>query len=295
MKLVRFGDPGREKPGVLAADGSLRDLSAIIDDLRGEWLDPQRLREIEAMEAQRLPGVHRDVRLGPPVGGTTKLVAVGLNYVDHAKEAGLALPSEPLLFMKAVSAIAGSGDAILIPRDSIKTDWELELAVVIGRLARYVKEEEALDFVAGYTICNDVSERAMQMERQGQFVKGKSADSFAPLGPWLVTQSEVPDPQNLSMWLDVNGERMQSSSTSQMIFRVPRIVSYVSEFMTLLPGDIITTGTPAGVGMGRKPPRFLKAGDEVTAGIERLGEQRQTCRPWTPELGETAARAAVNV
>lgn len=283
MKLVRYGARGHEKPGLVDADGAIRDLSACVLDHSGATLSPAQLARLETLNHARLPLAPSDTRLGPPVAGVSKIVAVGLNYTDHAAETGLPLPTEPLLFMKATTAISGPDDPVMIPRGAEKTDWEVELAIVIGSIARYVSEHDALDYIAGYTICNDVSERALQMERQGQYVKGKSSDTFAPLGPWLVTKQEIAEPHRLSMWLDVNGERMQTGSTSKMIFGVGRIVSYVSEFMTLLPGDVITTGTPPGVGMGRVPPRFLKSGDIMRLGIEGLGEQCQTCIPWTPE------------
>jgi len=281
MKFVRHGARGQEKPGLIDRDGLVRDLSGRISDLAGAALNPDALDELQSLDQQKLPPVPGGTRLGPPVGAISKIVAVGLNYSDHAAETGLPLPTEPMLFMKSTTALCGPADSVVIPRGAQKTDWEVELAIVIGRTASYVSERDALGYVAGYTICNDVSERAMQMERQGQFVKGKSSDTFAPLGPWLVTKNEIPRPQHLAMWLDVNGERMQSGSTSKMIFGVAQIVSYVSEFMTLLPGDVITTGTPPGVGMGRKPPRFLKPGDVMRLGIEGLGEQCQTCVAWS--------------
>lgn len=258
----------------------MRDLSAHVQDLRGDALGMDQLARLEALDTSRLPLIPTETRLGPPVSNVSKIVAVGLNYSDHAVEARMPLPTEPLLFMKATTAITGPNDPIVIPRGAQKTDWEIELAVVIGRICRYIERQHARHYIAGYLICNDLSERAMQLERGGQIVKGKSADTFAPLGPWLVTPSEIADPQQLSLWLEVNGERMQSSSTTKMIFDVSAIVSYVSEFMTLLPGDIITTGTPAGVGMARAPPRFLHAGDVVRLGIDGLGEQCHTCVAW---------------
>jgi 2-keto-4-pentenoate hydratase/2-oxohepta-3-ene-1,7-dioic acid hydratase in catechol pathway len=281
VRLLRFGDPGKERPGIASAEGVLLDLSGHADDLAGAALSPSELARLEQLDLARLPRIAPGVRLGAPVSGIGKVIGVGLNYSDHALEAGLPVPTEPLLFMKASSSVSGPYDPIVIPKGSIKTDWEVELAVVIGVAARNVTTEEAPLHIAGYTVCNDVSERDFQFSRQGQFMKGKSADSFAPLGPWLVTTTEVPDPHKLALWLDVNGERMQTGSTSKMLFRVDHLVSYVSEFMTLMPGDVITTGTPAGVGMGRKPPKFLKPGDVLQLGIDRLGEQHHTCVAWS--------------
>ncbi|WP_119458474.1 fumarylacetoacetate hydrolase family protein [Rhodospirillaceae bacterium SYSU D60014] len=281
MKLVRYGSVGQEKPGLIDSAGTLRDLSGTLPDIDGAALAPERLAALKAIDPATLPAVSGSPRLGPPLTGIGKIVAVGLNYSDHAAEAGLPVPSEPILFMKATTAISGPHDPVIIPKDSVKTDWEVELAIVIGSVARHVEERDALRYVAGYMICNDVSERAYQIERQGQWVKGKSCDSFAPLGPWLVTADEVPYPQSLSMWLDVNGERMQTGSTATMIFGVAHLVSYISRFMTLMPGDIIPTGTPPGVGLGFKPPRFLKPGDVMRLGIEGLGEQRQECVAWS--------------
>lgn len=283
MKLVRYGPVGQEKPGMIDSTGTLRDLIGRLSDIDGAALAPERLADLKALDPASLPAVPGDPRLGSPLTGIGKIVAVGLNYSDHAAEAGLPVPSEPILFMKATTAISGPDDPVIIPKDSVKTDWEVELAIVIGSRARHVTEQDALRYVAGYMICNDVSERAFQIERLGQWVKGKSCDTFAPLGPWLVTADEVPDPQNLSMWLDVNGERMQSGSTATMIFGVAHLVSYISRFMTLMPGDVIPTGTPPGVGLGFKPPRFLKPGDVMQLGIEGLGEQRQECVAWEPE------------
>jgi 2,4-didehydro-3-deoxy-L-rhamnonate hydrolase len=281
MKLVRYGPVGQEKPGLIDSAGTLRDLSGRLPDIDGAALAPERLAALQAIDPATLPAVPGSPRLGPPLTGVGKIVAVGLNYSDHAAEAGLPVPSEPILFMKATTAISGPHDPVIIPKDSVKTDWEVELAIVIGSVARHVAERDALRYVAGYMICNDVSERAYQIEHQGQWVKGKSCDSFAPLGPWLVTADEVPEPQSLSMWLDVNSERMQTGSTATMIFGVARLVSYISRFMTLMPGDIIPTGTPPGVGLGFKPPRFLKPGDVMRLGIEGLGEQRQECVAWS--------------
>ena len=275
MKLLRYGPRGAEKPGVLDRDGNIRDLSGIIGDLAGETLT--RLDRLASVDLEGLPRVDGDPRIGACVGGTGKFLCIGLNYSDHAAESGMAVPSEPVLFMKASSAICGPNDPILIPRGSTKTDWEVELGVVIGKPAKYVDEADALDHVAGYCAVNDVSERAFQTERQGQWTKGKSCDNFGPTGPWLVTRDEIGDPQNLAMWLTVNGEKVQNGSTATMIYGVAHIVSYLSQFMTLQPGDIISTGTPPGVGLGFKPPRYLKAGDVVELGIEGLGQQRQIC------------------
>ena len=280
MKLVRYGPVGQEKPGLIDGAGALRDLSGRVRDIDGAALAPERLAELKAIDPATLPKVPGNPRLGPPVAGVGKIVAVGLNFSDHAAESGMEAPAEPILFMKAVTALSGPNDPVVIPPGSEKTDWEVELAIVIGSRARHVEERNALSYVAGYTICNDVSERAYQLERLGQWVKGKSYDSFAPLGPWLVTTDEIPDPQSLHMWLEVNGERMQDGSTATMIFGVAHLVSYISRFMTLMPGDVIPTGTPPGVGMGRKPPRFLKPGDVMRLGIDGLGEQRQECVAW---------------
>ena len=285
MKLLRYGPAGNEKPGMLAADGTLRDLSRVLGDIDGKALSPDSLARLKKLDPRDLPAVAGQPRLGPPVAGIGKIVAIGLNYSDHAAETGAKPPTEPIVFYKATTSITGPDDVVIIPRGSEKTDWEVELAVVIGRTARYVAVHDALAHVAGYLICNDVSERAYQLERGGTWDKGKGCDSFAPLGPWLVTTDEIPDPQVLDMWLDVNGERMQTGNTRTMIFAVDHLVSYVSHFMTLLPGDVITTGTPPGVGMGKKPPRFLKPGDKMRLGIAGLGEQQQTCVAW-----EQAAR-----
>jgi len=277
MKLVRHGQAGREKPGLVDRAGKVRDLSAIVPELDGTQLAPESLGRLRALDPESLPEVKGATRFGPPVAAIGKIVAVGLNYSDHAAESGMKPPSEPILFMKATTSISGPTDPVMIPRGSHKSDWEVELAFVIGRTARYVPEHEALSYVAGYTICNDVSERAYQLERGGQWDKGKGCDTFAPIGPWLVTPDEIGDPQRLDMWLDLNGERMQTGNTRTMIFGVAHLVSYISHFMTLLPGDLVTTGTPPGVGMARKPPRFLAPGDVMTLGIGGLGEQRQTC------------------
>lgn len=273
MKFLRYGEQGRELPGVLDDDGKIRDLSVLMRDLRGGVLEV--LPALRGIDLAVLPVVEGDVRLGPPASGTGKLICIGLNYADHAAESGMDVPSEPVMFMKAVSAICGPNDPIVIPRGSEKTDWEVELAVVIGRRAKHVSMDEAMGHVAGFAITNDVSERDFQIERQGQWTKGKSCDSFGPIGPWLVTPDEVGDPQNLKMWLRVNGETMQEGSTATMVYGVSHLVSYLSDFMTLHPGDVISTGTPPGVGLGLKPPRYLKAGDVVELGIEGLGSQRQ--------------------
>ena len=278
MKLLRYGPSGREKPGVLDAQGRVRDLSGVIGHVTSEHLSDTALARLSRIDASTLPLVRGTPRLGVPFLGISKLVAIGLNYADHAAEAGLAAPSEPIVFLKATTCITGPGDDLVIPRGSTKTDWEVELGVVIGTKAQYVPEAKALDHVAGYCVVNDVSERNFQLERGGQWDRGKGCDTFGPIGPWLVTRDEVPDPQDLELWLDVNGEPMQRGSTRTMIFGVAHLVSYVSQFMTLLPGDIIATGTPPGVGMGRKPPRYLKPGDVVTLGIAGLGEQRQRVR-----------------
>jgi 2-keto-4-pentenoate hydratase/2-oxohepta-3-ene-1,7-dioic acid hydratase in catechol pathway len=276
MKLVRYGEPGAEKPGLLDIGGQLRDLSAHVADISGAALAPDTLARIGAIAEDSLPPVGGSPRLGACVGGTGKFICIGLNYSDHAAETGATVPPEPIIFMKASSAIIGPNDNVTIPRGSEKTDWEVELAVVIGKTAKYVAEAEALDYVAGYCVTNDVSERAFQTERSGQWTKGKSCDTFGPIGPWLVTRDEVPDPQDLGMWLKVNGETMQNGSSKTMVYGVAFLVSYLSQFMSLHPGDVISTGTPPGVGMGLKPPRYLKAGDVVELGIERLGSQKQT-------------------
>ena len=278
MKLVRFGEPGAEKPGLIDADGNIRDLSGVIADVAGEHLHPDALKALLQTDPKSLPLVAGNPRIGPCVAGVGKFICIGLNYADHAAESGMAVPPEPVIFMKATSAIGGPDDDVLIPRGSEKTDWEVELGVVIGKPAKYVTEAEAMDYVAGYCVAHDVSERAFQQERQGQWTKGKSCDTFGPIGPWLVTRDAVADPQNLGMWLKVNGETMQDGSTKTMVYGVAHLVSYLSQFMSLLPGDIISTGTPPGVGMGMKPPRYLKDGDVVELGIESLGTQTQTFR-----------------
>lgn len=275
MKFLRYGPRGAEKPGILDDNGDIRDLSGLIGDLSGEVLG--NLDRFKDLDVASLPKVEGEPRLGACVAGTGKFMCIGLNYADHAEEAGMAVPSEPVLFMKATSAICGPNDPILIPRGSEKTDWEVELGVVIGKAAKYVDETEALDHVAGYCVINDVSERSFQIERQGQWSKGKSCDNFGQMGPWLVTPDEAGDPQDLGMWLEVNGERVQDGSTRTMVYGVAHLVSYLSQFMTLHPGDVISTGTPPGVGMGFTPPRYLKAGDSLRLGIDRLGEQSQSC------------------
>lgn len=275
MKFLRYGPRGSEKPGVLDAGGNIRDLSGLIGDISGQVLTG--LDRFSNLDLDSLPIVEGNPRLGACVAGTGKFMCIGLNYADHAEESGLAVPSEPVLFMKATSAICGPNDPILIPRGSEKTDWEVELGVVIGKAAKYVDQADALEHVAGYCVINDVSERSYQIEREGQWTKGKSCDNFGQTGPYLVTPDEVGDPQNLSMWLEVNGERVQNGSTKTMVYGVAHLVSYLSQFMTLHPGDIISTGTPPGVGLGFKPPRYLKAGDKVELGIEKLGQQTQVC------------------
>ena len=275
MKLVRYGEMGAEKPGLIDKSGQLRDLSGHIKDLHGEAYSPASLKKLAEIDPASLPAVGGNPRLGAPVTGISKFVAIGLNYVDHAKETGAQIPSEPIFFIKANTALSGPTDPVEKPRGSTKLDWEVEIALIIGTRAKYVSEADALNHVAGYCICNDVSERNFQIERLGQWTKGKSHDTFGPLGPWLVTKDEIPNVQTLSMWLDVNGTRRQTGSTSTMIFSIAKCVSYVSQFMTLLPGDVLTTGTPPGVGTGMKPPQYLNVGDVVTLGIEGLGEQRQ--------------------
>jgi 2-keto-4-pentenoate hydratase/2-oxohepta-3-ene-1,7-dioic acid hydratase in catechol pathway len=283
MKLLRYGPPGQEKPGMLDRSGRIRDLSGQIADLKGSALGPRGLDRLRALDAESLPAVEGKPRLGPPVGRVGKFICIGLNYSDHAAETGAPIPKEPIVFLKADTALSGPNDPVVIPKDSKKTDWEVELAVVIGTTAQHVSEERALDHVAGYAVCNDVSEREFQIERAGTWDKGKGCDTFGPLGPWLVTSDEVADPQALDMWLEVNGKRFQNGSTKTMIFGVRTLVSYVSRFMTLRPGDVISTGTPPGVGMGQKPNQiYLKPGDVMRLGIAGLGEQQQTCVAWRP-------------
>ena len=275
MKLLRYGPAGQEKPGLLHRDGKIRDLSGAVRDIDGEALSPTSLDRLRRLDPATLPLVSGTPRLGPCVGSVSKIVAIGLNYRLHAQEAGAAIPSEPIFFMKATSSICGPSDDVVIPKNSQKTDYEVELAIVIGSLARHVVKADARKHVAGYCVVNDVSEREFQIERGGQWTKGKSADTFCPTGPWLVTADEIPDPGKLALWTEVNGERRQNSNTADLIFGVDEIVSYVSQFMTLLPGDVIPTGTPSGVGMGFKPPKFLKPGDRVRLSVEGLGEQNQ--------------------
>ena len=275
MKLVRYGSAGEERPGVLDREGRIRDLSPHVSDIAGQMLSDDALARLGRLDPASMPIVEQPVRLGPCVGGVGKFVCIGLNYADHAAETGAEVPAEPIVFMKATTAVSGPNDPILIPRGSVKTDWEVELALVIGREAIYLDETEAEQAIAGWCVCNDVSEREWQLERGGTWDKGKGADSFGPIGPWLVTRDELPDVSDLGMWLEVNGRRYQSGSTRTMVFKPATLVSYVSRFMRLQPGDVISTGTPPGVGMGQKPPVFLKAGDEVRLGIDGLGEQCQ--------------------
>ncbi len=282
MKLVRFGPPGQEKPGLIDDDGNLRDLSRKVADINGSTLAPAALKELRQLDVRRLPLVKGRPRLGPCVAQPSKFLAIGLNFVDHAKETGSPIPEHPILFYKAPSSIIGANDTVMLPQDSTHGDWEVELGVVIGRTARYVDVKDALKYVAGYCVINDVSEREYQMKKSAtQWSKGKGCDTFGPIGPWLVTTDEIRDPQNLDMWLDVNGERKQTGNTRTMIFSVAEVVADTSRYMTLLPGDVITTGTPPGVGMGMKPdPQFLEAGDVMTLGIEGLGEQKQKVIGW---------------
>src|SRR5580698_8465993 len=276
MKLLRFGNRGEERPGMVDADGVVRDLSGIVDDIAGDVLLPASLEKLRKIDPSSLPKVEGTPRIAACVGRVGKFICIGLNYSDHAAESGMAVPVEPVVFMKATSAICGPFDDVIIPRGSAKTDWEVELGVVIGRETRYVTEQEALSHVAGYCVVNDVSERAFQLEGTGQWVKGKSADTFGPIGPWLVTADEVPDPQALNLWLEVDGHRYQNGSTSTMVFGVAHLISYLSRFMSLHPGDIISTGTPPGVGLGQKPPVYLRPGNVMRLGVDGLGEQRQT-------------------
>ena len=275
MRLLRYGAPGREKPGLADRDGNVRDLSKVIAQIDDTLLAPRNLARLARVKPETLPIVRGTPRLGVPYAGISKFVAVGLNYTDHVKESGMPTPTEPVLFMKATTCLTGPNDDVIQPKNSTKLDWEVELAIVIGTKAQYVPESAALDYVAGYCVVNDVSERDFQLERGSQWDRGKGCDTFGPVGPWLVTTDEITDPQDLDMWLDVNGVRRQTGNTRTMIFNCAYLVSYISQFMTLLPGDIITTGTPPGVGLGMKPPQYLKPGDVVTLGIEGLGEQRQ--------------------
>ena len=281
MKLVRYGNPGKEKPGLIDAQGQLRDLSAVVKDITPDQLGDAALAKLAKLKVDKLPLVKGKPRYGNPVTGTPKFIAIGLNYADHAAESGLPIPAEPVVFMKATSCIQGPNDPVMLPKGSKKTDWEVELGVIIGTRARYVSQKDALNHVAGYCTINDVSEREFQIERGGTWDKGKGCDTFGPIGPWLVTRDEVPNPQRLGLWLDLNGERMQTGNTRTMVFNVAKLISYVSRFMTLEPGDVLTTGTPPGVGMGwrdaagRPAPRYLKRGDRMSLGIDGLGEQHQ--------------------
>ena len=280
MKLVRYGNPGKEKPGLIDLDGTLRDLSGVVPDIGPAQLASIGLARIRKANPAKLPAVRGKPRLGCPVANVGKFIAIGLNYSDHAAESGLPIPKEPVVFMKATSCIQGPNDPVMLPRGSVKTDWEVELGIVIGTRARYVGKKDALAHVAGYCTINDVSEREFQLERGPQWDKGKGCDTFGPIGPWLVTTDEIENVHRLDMWLDVNGKRMQTGNTRTMIFDCAKLVSYVSHFMTLLPGDVITTGTPPGVGLGMKPPVYLKKGDVMTLGIQGLGEQRQVVVPF---------------
>ena len=285
MKLVRYGAKGAEKPGMIDARGQLRDLSAALPDITAATLTQAGLAKLRALDPDSLPRVDRPGRMAPPWSGMGKFICIGLNYADHAAESGLPVPAEPVIFMKPTSAVVGCNDPVVLPRESVKTDWEVELGVVIGERARYVSEADAMKHVAGYCVVNDVSEREYQIERGGTWDKGKGCDTFGPVGPWLVTADEIADPQALDMWLEVNGKRYQNGSTRTMVFGVAQLVSYVSRFMTLYPGDLISTGTPPGVGMGQKPaPVYLKAGDRMRLGIAGLGEQQQPVHAWDPEL-----------
>ncbi|WP_447578745.1 fumarylacetoacetate hydrolase family protein [Achromobacter kerstersii] len=285
MKLMRYGAKGAEKPGLIDKQGNVRDLSGVLPDITAETLAGARLAELRALDTASLPLVANPGRVAPPWRGMGKFICIGLNYADHAAESGLAVPAEPVIFMKPTSAVVGPNDPVVLPQDSVKTDWEVELGVVIGERARYVSEADAMKHVAGYCIVNDVSEREYQIERGGTWDKGKGCDTFGPIGPWLATADEIPNPQDLEMWLEVNGKRFQNGSTRTMVFGVAQLVAYVSRFMTLYPGDLISTGTPPGVGMGQKPaPVYLKAGDEMKLGIAGLGEQRQRVHAWDPAL-----------
>jgi 2-keto-4-pentenoate hydratase/2-oxohepta-3-ene-1,7-dioic acid hydratase in catechol pathway len=280
MKLLRYGMPGQERPGILDQDGNIRDLSGVVPDIAGDTLSPSGLERLRGTDLSSLPCVEGTPRIGACVGQVGKFICIGLNYSDHAAESGMAVPPEPIIFMKATSAICGPDDGIEIPRGSEKTDWEVELGIVIGKEAKYVDEAQALDYVAGYCVVNDVSERSFQIERSGQWTKGKSADTFGPIGPWLVTRDEIPNPQILSMWLEVDGKRFQNGSTETMVYGVAYVVSYLSQFMSLQPGDVIATGKLPGVGMGLKPPVYLHPGNRVRLGIEGLGTQEQLVRSW---------------
>jgi len=284
MKLMRHGPKGAEKPALIDTEGRVRDLSAAVPDISAATLAPERLSRLGDLDASTLPVIETPGRIAPPWSGMGKFVCVGLNYADHAAESGVPVPAEPVLFMKTTSALIGCNDPVVLPQGSVKTDWEVELGVVIGSTARYVSEANALSHVAGYCVVNDISEREYQLERGGQWDKGKGCDTFGPVGPWLVTRDEVSDPQALDMWLEVNGRRFQNGNTRTMVFGVATLVSYISRFMTLYPGDLISTGTPPGVGLGQKPPLYLKAGDEMRLGIAGLGEQRQRVHAWNAAL-----------
>jgi 2,4-didehydro-3-deoxy-L-rhamnonate hydrolase len=284
MKLMRHGEPGHERPALVDPEGRVRDLSGVISDISARTLAHEELAALKRLDVQALPVIVSPGRIAPPWSGLGKFVCVGLNYSDHAAEAGMPVPKEPILFLKPNDCVVGANDTVVLPQDSVKGDWEVELGIVIGRTARYVSESEALQFVAGYCVVNDVSEREYQLERGGQWDKGKGCDTFGPVGPWLVTADEVGDPQALDLWLDLNGEPRQRGSTRTMVFGVAQLVSYISRFMTLRPGDLISTGTPPGVGMGAKPPRFLRDGDELRLGITGLGEQHQRVRAWDAAL-----------
>jgi 2,4-didehydro-3-deoxy-L-rhamnonate hydrolase len=284
MKLLRYGAPGAEKPGILDADGRVRDLSAVVPDLAGQTLLPEGLAALQDLDVASLPVVdgvpQQDLRLGPCVGGIGKFICIGLNYADHAKEAGMPIPPEPIIFNKWTSAICGPNDPIQIPRSSVRTDWEVELGVVIGKPGVYIDEASAMDHIAGFCVINDVSEREFQLDRAGTWDKGKGCDTFGPTGPWLVTPDELEDIDDLAMWLDVDGHRMQSGTTATLIFKIPQLIAYCSRFMSLQPGDVISTGTPPGVGMGQKPPQYLKGGEMVTLGISGLGQQASKVLPY---------------
>ena len=285
MKLMRYGAKGAEKPALVDAQGTVRDLSAVVPDITAQTLRPENLKRLAELDASKLPAVANPGRIAPPWSGCAKFICIGLNYSDHAAETGSPIPKEPIIFMKPTSALVGCNDAVVIPQGSHKTDWEVELGVVIGTMARYVDKADALRHVAGYCVVNDVSEREYQLERGGTWDKGKGCDTFGPVGPWMVSADEVKDPQALAMWLDVNGQRRQNGTTGTMIFGVAELVAYCSRFMTLWPGDLITTGTPPGVAMGMKPtPVYLKPGDEIRLGIDGLGEQRQKVHAWDPRL-----------
>ena len=287
MKLVRHGSPGAEQPGLIDREGVLRDLSGIVADIAHDALGRASLRRLAALDPASLPRISGEPRFGAPIGGIGKMICVGINYADHCAETGVPLPEQPVLFMKATTSIGGAYDDVVIPRGSSKTDWEVELGVVIGEVARDVPVAQALDHVAGYLVVNDLSEREFQLEQGGQWMKGKGCDTFGPLGPWLVTTDEIADPQKLGLWLDVNGQRRQTSNTSHMVFGVAQLVSYISRYMTLMPGDVISTGTPAGVGLGLHPPTYLRPGDVIELGIDGLGRQRQAVRAHPLDLAPT--------